>query len=487
MVRQISLRQFNAFCYVRDPLLHLYFNEVAWFEANGRSLLAVVVEDPIDREYSYLMFTRDERKVFQGVKTAGQFFRTLRRAKAECRLALENFENEHEQPSYRKGVKQVKPDEFLVPLVKDEKLHPYFKILLTEGGYSSAKELINEIVYSHSDIDGNYVKDFQTTGFDGRLWELFLHMFLLNSKFELNHSYNAPDFLAKYFDVEIAIEAVIVNKSESFDEPYPDSAEKVFLLSRDYMPIKFGSSLTSKLARRYWEKEHVKGKPFILAIHDFHMPASTDNFGSMIWTRTALSDYLYGLRVKSRIDESGKLIQETRITPQRVEPINEKIDFHQWKNKSIPSGFFNLPDSENVSAVLFANNATIATFNRMGRMAGLGNKDVKMIRTSTLYNPDPHASEPYLVRIDIDDPDYEEAWGDGMMLYHNPNAKHPVDTNCFPDISHTFLDKDAEMLYGITKPFMPFASITEIIIKDPKLIEDDHTILLGPETIAKNS
>ncbi len=53
-------------------------------------------------------------------------------------------------------------------------------------------------------------------------------------------------------------------------------------------PIKFGSPLFSKMKKKYWEQEHVKGQPFILAIEDFHQP------GSMVWTASALEVYLYG-------------------------------------------------------------------------------------------------------------------------------------------------------------------------------------------------
>jgi hypothetical protein len=44
--------------------------------------------------------------------------------------------------------------------------------------------------------------------------------------------------------------------------------------------------------------------------------------------------------------------------------------------KVIPSGFFDLPGPENVSAVLFSNSGTISKFNRMGVVAGFGSRRV---------------------------------------------------------------------------------------------------------------
>jgi hypothetical protein len=58
--------------------------------------------------------------------------------------------------------------------------------------------------------------------------------------------------------------------------------------------MKFGSSLTSKLNKKdkdgapYWERGAAAGKPFMLAIADFHVPGDTENVGSMTYTQSAL-------------------------------------------------------------------------------------------------------------------------------------------------------------------------------------------------------
>ncbi|WP_279497938.1 hypothetical protein [Aeromonas veronii] len=75
----------------------------------------------------------------------------------------------------------------------------------------------------------------------------------------------------------------------------------------------------------------------------------------MTWSRTALSEYLYGMR--NRIID-GK-------------PNSHKIKTHRWNGKEIPSGFFYQEQAENISAVMFSNQATIPKFNRMGKIAGL--------------------------------------------------------------------------------------------------------------------
>ncbi|MFY2629448.1 hypothetical protein ACOTCV_32805, partial [Achromobacter dolens] len=71
-----------------------------------------------------------------------------------------------------------------------------------------------------------------------------------------------------------------------------------------------------KLAKKYWEKEHVKGKPLIFAIQDFHAPNSMEN------SRTALPIYLYGMEWDWEKNAKGTLI----ITPKRIEQ-------HVWGQK----------------------------------------------------------------------------------------------------------------------------------------------------------
>jgi hypothetical protein len=446
-MKSITRRQFDAFCYSREPLIRVISREVAWYEAFDRKILATIIFDNTDSDYSFIVLGRDAQRIFRWID-GGVSFRTQKEAEEALVACVEKYRNDGKE-LYPQGDEQAVPNEILVPCVEDKCLHPYFKLLVNEPRFEAARNLIKEIAYTFVDVDGNYIREFQTRGFDARLWELYLYVYLHNASFQINRDYPAPDYHVSFFGEECFIEAVTVNPSENPqrpDPPVPKTDSDVIELTRDYLPIKFGSALHSKLQKRYWEKEHVRGKPLILAIHDFHMP------GSMTWSRTGLSDYLYGIRSRPGKDAEGSSIV-----------VLEKVKEHSWHGKTIPSAFFCQPDTEHVSAVLFSNAATITKFNRMGKLAGLGSKNVRMIRTGVLFDPDPAALQPIPFACDVDSPEYEESWSDSMVLFHNPHARIPVPPMCFGDISHVLFDSRREEFVGHYQPYDVLNSITLVI------------------------
>ena len=169
------------------------------------------------------------------------------------------------------------------------------------------------------------------------------------------------------------------------EHPNPNTEEEREVFLRDYMPMKFGGALTGKLnkvnsaGKRYWERDESKGKPFAIAIADFHKPADENELGPMTYTQSALWQYLYGSRVTWRF-EGDQLIIDTH-----------SVEEHEFKGKRVPSGFFDLPEAENVSAVIFSNAGTIAKFDRMGVAAEFGADGYGYFRMGIRYNPDPNA------------------------------------------------------------------------------------------------
>jgi hypothetical protein len=420
-MKRLSQARFNALCYSRQPPAAFMSREVEWWSDLDEHVLGAVLLDTTDQDWAWVALGRDEKGLFRAIDL-GVSMETQRKASARLRVRLQEYveSGEREFPQYDTDKKK---NELLIPIVSEERLHRNFKILTTGEHHSPARAIIREIAYAFADVDGNYARDFQTTGFNSRLWELFLFVFLYEQKFYVDRQFNRPDFCAIKFGFPIAIEAVTVNPTVGEEPPSPESPEEAHDLRQGYMPIKFGSALYSKLRKRYWELPHMQGVPFVIAIHDFH------GGDSMTWSAPAIEDYLYGVRASSRKDDTGTLhITET--------PIAE----HEWKGKRIPSGFFNLPDAEHVSAVIFSNSATLSKFNRMAKVAELGNPDVLMFRVGTQHNFDPNATEPLPFKVEVTPDKYSEIWSEGVRVYHNSRALAPIPEELFEGCSQHFFE-----------------------------------------------
>lgn len=447
----ISLARFNALAaYCRFGPAMWLIEECAWYESDDGRLLGLVLRDRQDGDYQAAFLARDHAERFRWIQGT-EFFEDPELAAAALQVRapglLARLEQERGQ-----GDEPPRAVDFFALRVPEARLHPNFAILREGEGYSPARELIRSMMRWHQDIDGNYIEQFQSTAFDARLLELYVFALLVENGFSIEHVCTAPDYLANDANGKIAIEVTTTNptldeRGNVVPAPEPTTPEEQQAYLKQYIPIKFGSSLTSKLRRRYWELPHVANKPLILAIQDFHAPLS------MVFARTGLGIYLYGYDHDWHRDDRDRLV----IVPRRVTE-------HRWLTKVIPSGFFDLEGAEHISAVLFNNGATLAKFNRMGFVAGFGSRRVHMRRTGTALNPDPDAAEPFRFSLIVDE-DYNETWSEGLDLFHNLRAQHPVDPRHFPTAMHHFLEADGQVRTDrLTDDFHPLASLTQILI-----------------------
>jgi hypothetical protein len=341
--------------------------------------------------------------------------------------------------------------------IPNEKQNPYFVRLNNDDSYIPAKTIINNIMPYFIDIDGNFIEQFQTTGFDSRIWELYLFSYFVEDSFVIDRRFNRPDFILSKYGEDVAVEAVIVGRKNNPPKyvhlDTKEYLEKLLLAkeSSDEMAIRFGSSLYGKVKKKYWDLDHLRGIPFVIAIADFH-----DDF-SMTWSHNSLLKYLYGYEHDYHYDKDGMLI----ISPKKIE--------NHIGSKIIPSGFFNQPDVENISGILFSSSGTISKFSRMAIQAGFGVKDIKTYRWGFSHNNDPYASKPKKFFYEVTE-ESKETWAEGLDFYHNPNAKIPLNPDIFPTIAHHFLRNDGNIESWIPG-FHPYASITSHmkIVDDKKM------------------
>jgi hypothetical protein len=306
------------------------------------------------------------------------------------------------------------------PVCDQSKCNPRFERLRTSPGSEPTRRMLDDVFQTFVDPDGNFLQQFQTTGFDSRFFELYLHAYFSRSGFIVDRSHPNPDFLVTRSGVTVAIEATTVNASQG--GVLATSGTKIKELSEEErgeyslneLPIRFGSALFSKLKSRYWGLPHCADLPFVIAVEAFHEE------GSLEFSYSGLAGFLYGLRQSARWDEDGNLVIET-------EPVRR----HQIASKTVPSAFFSQSETEHVSAVLFTNSGTSAKFTRMGYQTGYGCDVVNVRRFGRAYNPDPQAMDSTLFAYDLDDPPFVESWGQGLVVLHNPNALRPIPDTFF--------------------------------------------------------
>ena len=336
-----------------------------------------------------------------------------------------------------------------VPIVPPEKLNPHFKSLVDAPDYHPARNMLDQVYQGFLDPDGNFLQQFQTTGFDARFFELYLSAYFSYSGFEVDRTHPSPDFVITRDGITVSVEATTVNPSKGdlfSGESLPsrlDSSE-LARFQNEEIPLRFGSPLFSKLKNKYWELEHCKGRPFVLAIQAFF------NEESLTLSDSGLTQYLYGRRMSAGWTATGSLVVNTDI-----------IETHTYGDKTIPSNFFEQPDTEYVSAVVFTNSGTHAKFTRMGYQQGFGIEHFDVFREGYCYNPDPNSMDPTYFEYNLAAPPLVESWGQGMVVSHNPNALFPLPMGYFPGALEGYVEDDE---YKGKLPYWhPFSSRTRVL------------------------
>ncbi|PTA79459.1 hypothetical protein [Serratia sp. Nf2] len=454
-IQSIKESRFNALAaYARIPDVKIISKEVGWYQTDDLLIVACMIFDYTDGEYAGNIMVRDDAERYRNV-IISEFFSDIEFAKEalfirieECHADIDNIRLE-----YLGEFNSTIPVDFFTPLNgTQDRLDPIFDELINNPMHLSAKNIIEPMMRWHEDADGNFIEQFQTTGFKQRIWELYLFAMLIENDVILEPEVAIPDFICHGFYGRFCVEATTVNptvtRGVAESIPVPSSPAELEDIQRNYYPIKFGSALFSKLRKQYWLKEVCVGKPLILAITDCISPES----GKI--SKNSLAYYLYGYIHDWQHDENGQL----QILPRR-------IDEHRWGDKVIPSGFFNLENSEHISAVIFSNDASLGKFNRMGLMNGFAPEGTQMRRIGTQYNLDPNATEPLPFYLNVNDESYQEYWTEGLDVYHNPNALIPLSPSVFENAAHHFLLPDGNVRSEFPT-FQPQGSITRISLAE---------------------
>jgi hypothetical protein len=334
------------------------------------------------------------------------------------------------------------------PVVPLNRQHEHFRTVRDHWAYAPARALIRDLAHDFVDPDGNFIEQFQSTGFDARTWELFLFAFLRACGALVTRDHQQPDLQVALNGVELFLEAVTVNPSAKYPPPLAsehDTFSETLKHQHGAHAIKIASTLFSKLQADYGSLPHLQERPFVIAVENFGDSASIFRGSASLW------QYLYGIRGFWYYDAHGQL----RISETRVER-------HAHREKEIPSGFFNQPAAEVVSAVLFGNTGTMPKFNRMAVLNGYERPvGLRMLRKGTCYRHDANAAEPVTFAFEVGDPEAPvETWGEGLELFHNPRAANPLPYRLLPIAHHYYEDG---RMRSFLPDFHPFGSITVIL------------------------
>jgi hypothetical protein len=431
-----------------------------WSDAEER-VLGAVIRDTQDDDYGWILLARDKIGRFRcaDLETSLDSERiAVERLRERIAKAVEDGDflalgDQGDETNYPTDVLAVPAD------AQSDALHPHFRLLIESPGRHPSRSVFKEIGLWLAPTDPHFVREFQFSQFDQRLWEMYLWATFRELRFDVTQP-EAPDFLCKAPGIAFAVEATTVGPSTSgvlADHPDPKTPEEMTEFLANYMPMKFGSSLTGKLkkkdkdGRNYWERSDTADTPFLLAIADFHISGSEvseGKRGSMTYTHSALWPYLYGHRVEWEMIEGQLIVRAVKGT------------HHTYKGKTVETGFFDLPGAENISAVIFSNAGTLAKFDRMGIAAGFLPTDHKYVRMGFRYNPDPNAVHPLPFAEEIGE-DYEEYWADELQIFHNPRARVPLAEHVFSGVTQHYFRNGEQV--SITPEGAILASYTWII------------------------
>ncbi|MEZ5894215.1 MAG: hypothetical protein R3C58_13865, partial [Parvularculaceae bacterium] len=439
---RLDKRRFDALAgYARRPEIALIMDELVWFADRDERVLGMVVNDRIDHDFGWVVFGRDEIERYRAIDVNASH-PTYEEAELALFAAMRSA-IEGPPEFFHQGDAHRAPIDFFAPVVAEEKLNSSFSLLLNDKRYSPARGLIEAMMRSHEDLDGNFVEKFQTAGFDPQLWELYLWATFIELGYVQISDSPTPDFILRSMRGKLAIEATSANPPQNGGVPAPKTKAEFVDYLENYVPIRLGNALKRKLNHRphYWTTPDAEGLPFCLAIQDFH------KLGAMRQVVSAATEYVFGVR-HSLVEGRLKV---------------ERLKRHKYGRKQVQSGFFKLKNAENISAVIVNPQGTLMKFNRIGFVAGFGDPNIKMTRKGVRRN-DANAVAPgpthFVHDIDLA---YQEPWVEGMVVLHNPNARIPLDPELIPGAAHEFLQEDGRIL-SLLPEFHPLFSETGISV-----------------------
>lgn len=328
--------------------------------------------------------------------------------------------------------------QLFVPVVGEEKLHHNFQTIVRPGN-TRVLDVLNDWASGFSDRDNKFVREFQTT-FNSSFLELYVFAVLKKYELAVNFSRQSPDFClpAAGFNIECAV-------AEHAAGAAPEQARLQAEIPRNLNEfnrrsiIRLSNALMAKIRKfrhGYSKLDYVQGRPFVIAISNFDQP------NSFLAVHRPIEAVLHAYYV----DEERFIAAGHPNVPLKGEELSRVF---KDNDAPIELGLFTTPEFREISAVMFSGVANAGKLLALTQDSGTRSM-FKAVRR------DPNATQPHVV--EERETRYQENLLDGLRIYYNPFADHPLDPATFrhPSVFQSYYgtdgwmyeDRDGHQLFG---------------------------------------
>ncbi|EHQ26159.1 hypothetical protein Mucpa_2019 [Mucilaginibacter paludis DSM 18603] len=297
--------------------------------------------------------------------------------------------------------------DLFTPMVEQNKLHHNFVMTVAPHALG-VRKVISDWANGFVDRDGKFIKEFQTT-YNSSFWELYLYAVMKHFKLDVDFSFASPDFVIK--NRNLIIEAISANHAHDdvpeWEKTIPGITEGNSFDVFKHSAIRLSNAFSAKVNKyrtNYAQLNHVKDRPYIIAISNF----SRQDFN--LHGDVPLQWLLYDVLEQKSLTKSN--------------------------DSTVDLGLFRSNAFQDISAVLYS---SLATFGK-ARVLGDDTGDITChaIRIKNNYE---------ILKIQANISEYKETLTDGLRLFVNPFAKNPINIDDFVngDIRIFIADKNGDL------------------------------------------
>lgn len=351
-----------------------------------------------------------------------------------------------------------------IPNISEDKQCLQYKKLKNNVQLTSERKIIETWAKDYVDLDGNFRRDFQKN-FRPQMWELYLHALFKKANFRRSMDRSAPDYIIEE-PFEFYVEAATAN----FRENGPKEANRTWedfseLTKPPYLIDLYKGQLDesiSRISKKLHDKKDAYNKyshndsfeadiPYVVAIGAYDQLNSGKEF---IYPMLAL---LYGWYFDGKTNEF--CIQNSITVPNT--------------SKKQELNLFSQDRFENISAVIFSCSITIGKLTALAISEGLPTFNAAYSFHEIPDETNKNAYKYVMKRVSKDTPEELE---EGVFLFHNPNARNPLDENVFSDLDVTqfFLEEDGINYKGNISPLVVRKSFPKCMeAYEQKMLQED--------------